>query len=76
MNQTIPKDLQMTSKDLKWSQKTPLKTINLFLKKVKTKNKSKGGDPIDVSPSHGKDLFEQAFVLQKMAEFKQNLKKD
>ena len=48
----------------------------LVSKKVKTTNNSKGGNPIDVSPSHGRDLFEQAFVLQKMVEFKENLKKD
>ena len=73
-----PKRSPKTSNDLKRPQmisEDAFQYNKLFSKKVRTTNNSKGGDPIDVSPSHGRDLFKQAFVLQKMAEFKENLKK-
>ena len=59
---------QMTSNDLKRLQMTSNENDKPVFQKVKSKNKLKGGDPNDVIPGNGKDLSEQTFSSQNMAE--------
>ena len=59
-------DLKMTSNDLKMTSKD--KNDKLVSKKVKTKNNLRSSDP-DEDSIYGRDLVEQAFSSQKMAEF-------
>ena len=62
----------MTSNDLKMTSKN--ENYKLISKKVKTKNNLRGGVPNEDS-IHGRDLIEQAFSSQSMAEFIESLMK-
>ena len=54
-------DLKMTSNDFKMTSKDDDKPV---IKKVKSKNSLRGGDPNYDSPSYGRDLIEQTFYFQ------------
>ena len=57
----------MTSNDLRLTSKD--ENDKAVSKKVKSKNNLKGGVPNDDDPFVGRDLFEQTFSCQQMAEF-------
>ena len=59
-------DTTMTLSDLKVTSKDDYKADS---KKVKSKKNLKGGDPIDINHSNGRDLIEQAFSSNYMGEF-------
>ena len=69
-----PKICQISSNNLKKTQMTSEEPV-IGPVQSKTKSKLKGGNPNDNS-TQGRDLIEQAFSSQQMAEYIEILKKD